>query len=65
MRSVLNSVEVLQVTVESGSACAGHVMSEIAWPQDSLIATLAAWPGIDHPPRGNDAGARRCADFCG
>jgi CIC family chloride channel protein len=34
------SVEVLQAIVEKGSACDGRMMSEILWPQDSLIATL-------------------------
>lgn len=34
------SVDVVQVIVEKGSACDGTTMSEIPWPQDSLIATL-------------------------
>ncbi len=34
------TVGVNQVVVESGSACDGVTMSQIAWPQDLLIATL-------------------------
>jgi chloride channel protein, CIC family len=33
-------VDVIECEVEAGSALAGHTLSEIEWPQDSLVASI-------------------------
>jgi len=37
---VTAGVEVVECEVEAGSALAGHTLSDVEWPQDSLVASL-------------------------
>jgi CIC family chloride channel protein len=37
---VTTGVEVVECEVEAGSALEGHTLSEIKWPQDSLVASI-------------------------
>lgn len=40
------SVKIIEIQIEPGSACAGKRMKDVPWPRDSLVATLRRGPQV-------------------